>query len=410
MLLGDEKPPQVFVSHASEDKERFVLPFSRKLRANGVDAWLDRWEIRAGDSLVERIFEEGIGKSDFVIAVLSEHSAGSKWMRAELNAAKVREINGLTRLIPVRLDRVDSPPALVDNAWIDIDLDLDQDLGMAVRRVLLEIFNVYDRPPIGPRPDFVRLSAQLKDLLSTRGTTATVDRLVRTAADRAVGGFDDLGPLADLPDDAIPAVVLAWLMKCEETFSELLEMVAAGVNQGDPALDGVWVTTLDHILGAVPHPYPALLVSYAIGVAATARGRDELVHTVLNGGEPHALNALRLYRVLDLQRLQAKLSFRLRQVLRPRFDNLISQRQYESAFEDYEYLRTLLELHDSPSSSSLGAFAINLIHGKSNVDKRMSRRLAARSPLLRAGAFGGDPANVATARQRLDVAIRMRYS
>src|SRR4051794_20083808 len=50
-------PPKVFVSHASEDKQRFVERFAARLRENGVDAWLDEWEMKPGDSLVDRIFE-----------------------------------------------------------------------------------------------------------------------------------------------------------------------------------------------------------------------------------------------------------------------------------------------------------------------------------------------------------------
>lgn len=50
---------KVFVSHASEDKERFVNEFATKLRVNGIDAWLDKWEMLPGDSLVDKIFEEG---------------------------------------------------------------------------------------------------------------------------------------------------------------------------------------------------------------------------------------------------------------------------------------------------------------------------------------------------------------
>ncbi|MCQ9427586.1 toll/interleukin-1 receptor domain-containing protein, partial [Pseudomonas sp. LJDD11] len=52
--------PKVFVSHASEDKDRFVLDFAKQLRANGIDAWLDKWEMLPGDSLVTKIFDEGI--------------------------------------------------------------------------------------------------------------------------------------------------------------------------------------------------------------------------------------------------------------------------------------------------------------------------------------------------------------
>jgi len=59
--------PKVFISHASEDKDRFVIPFATRLRENGVDAWVDRWEMNPGDSLVDRIFEEGLKNAAAVI-------------------------------------------------------------------------------------------------------------------------------------------------------------------------------------------------------------------------------------------------------------------------------------------------------------------------------------------------------
>jgi hypothetical protein len=37
--------PKVFLSHASEDKARFVLSFAEKLHNNGIDVWLDKWEM-----------------------------------------------------------------------------------------------------------------------------------------------------------------------------------------------------------------------------------------------------------------------------------------------------------------------------------------------------------------------------
>lgn len=51
---------KVFISHASEDKERFVIDFTQKLFESGIDAWLDIWEMLPGDSLVGKIFDEGI--------------------------------------------------------------------------------------------------------------------------------------------------------------------------------------------------------------------------------------------------------------------------------------------------------------------------------------------------------------
>lgn len=65
--------PKVFVSHASEDKNRFVLSFAKRLREKGIDAWLDRWEMAPGDSLVRKIFEEGLKEANAVIVVVSQY-------------------------------------------------------------------------------------------------------------------------------------------------------------------------------------------------------------------------------------------------------------------------------------------------------------------------------------------------
>lgn len=42
--------PRCFFSSASDDKDRFALKFAERLRTNGVDVWLDTWEINAGDN------------------------------------------------------------------------------------------------------------------------------------------------------------------------------------------------------------------------------------------------------------------------------------------------------------------------------------------------------------------------
>ena len=51
-------PPKAFISHAHEDKERFVDNFASLLRQHGIDAWYDNWEIGPGDSLVKKIFDD----------------------------------------------------------------------------------------------------------------------------------------------------------------------------------------------------------------------------------------------------------------------------------------------------------------------------------------------------------------
>jgi len=43
--MPDASQPRAFVSHATEDKARFVTQFATALRAGGIDAWVDEWEI-----------------------------------------------------------------------------------------------------------------------------------------------------------------------------------------------------------------------------------------------------------------------------------------------------------------------------------------------------------------------------
>ncbi|MCH8873553.1 toll/interleukin-1 receptor domain-containing protein [candidate division KSB1 bacterium] len=71
---------RVFISHSSMDKNRFVIPFAEKLRASGIHAWVDLWEIKPGDSLVRKIFDDGLSQSDAIIVVVSEHIDISIWL------------------------------------------------------------------------------------------------------------------------------------------------------------------------------------------------------------------------------------------------------------------------------------------------------------------------------------------
>jgi hypothetical protein len=107
--------PKVFLSHASEDKDRFVVGFARLLRESGVDVWLDQWEMKPGDSLVDKIFEEGLKEARAVIIVLSTTSVQKPWVREELNASVVNRISRGTRLIPVVIDECDVPESLRSN-------------------------------------------------------------------------------------------------------------------------------------------------------------------------------------------------------------------------------------------------------------------------------------------------------
>jgi len=141
--------PKVFLSHASEDKDRFVLDFARQLRENGVDVWLDQWEMKPGDSLVKKIFE-GLKEARAVIIVLSKDSVVKPWVREELNTAVVNKISRGIQLIPVVIDDCEVPESLLSTYWQRVD-DL-ADYSKSFQSILSAIFGWDDKPTIGQPP------------------------------------------------------------------------------------------------------------------------------------------------------------------------------------------------------------------------------------------------------------------
>lgn len=144
--------PKVFVSHASEDKDRFVIPFATALRAKGVDAWLDRWEMRLGDSLVDKIFEEGLKDASAVIIVISDASIAKPWVREELNVAFVKRMEKGTRIIPIVLDNCEVPEALKHLLWETVRDP--NNFETTLQRVVNEIFEQSDKPALGEAPTY----------------------------------------------------------------------------------------------------------------------------------------------------------------------------------------------------------------------------------------------------------------
>ncbi|NLT17886.1 MAG: toll/interleukin-1 receptor domain-containing protein [Clostridiales bacterium] len=90
----------VFISHASEDKDEFVRPFVAKLQENGVKVWFDEFSLRIGDSL-RRSIDNGLKNSRYGIVVLSEAFFNKEWPQRELDGLFAREVNGEKVILPI---------------------------------------------------------------------------------------------------------------------------------------------------------------------------------------------------------------------------------------------------------------------------------------------------------------------
>lgn len=157
-MIIEPTHPKVFVSHASEDKDRFVIPFAEQLRARGIDVWVDRWEMLVGDSLVAKIFREGLENASAVIVVLSRHSIGKAWVTEELDAAVVKRINEGSKLIPVVLDGLDPKtevPPSIRHLLLEI-VPNTAEREQVVESVERAIHGDVRRPPLGDLPAYTR--------------------------------------------------------------------------------------------------------------------------------------------------------------------------------------------------------------------------------------------------------------
>jgi hypothetical protein len=99
-LLAAERDFDVFVSHASEDKNEVVRPLAEALRRHGLDVWFDEFELRIGDSLRRKI-DAGIARSRFGIVVLSPSFFAKGWPQYELDGLVTMSVSGAQVLLPL---------------------------------------------------------------------------------------------------------------------------------------------------------------------------------------------------------------------------------------------------------------------------------------------------------------------
>lgn len=115
--------PKVFISysHDSEEHREAVLALAQRLRADGIDAWIDRFESAPAQGWA-RWMRERIQASDFVVLICTEtyrerfygqtpaepgEGLGASWEGLILTAALYQAYGGTTRFVPVVMKPAD---------------------------------------------------------------------------------------------------------------------------------------------------------------------------------------------------------------------------------------------------------------------------------------------------------------
>lgn len=97
---SDGQTYDVFVSHASEDKDEFVRPLANALIAAGLKVWFDEMTLRIGDSLRQKI-DKGLANSRVGLVVLSPAFIKKGWTNYELDGIVTRSVSGEQVLLPI---------------------------------------------------------------------------------------------------------------------------------------------------------------------------------------------------------------------------------------------------------------------------------------------------------------------
>ena len=114
----DEREFDVFISHATEDKDEVVRPLATALQSGGLKVWYDEFELKIGDSLRRKI-DTGLAKSKFGIVVFSKVFLTKGWTNYELDGLVTRTVNGEQEILPIwhnvtKKEIIEYSPSLAD--------------------------------------------------------------------------------------------------------------------------------------------------------------------------------------------------------------------------------------------------------------------------------------------------------
>lgn len=129
----------VFISHASEDKQEVARPLADILTRAGLHVWLDENELNVGDSLRERV-DHGLANSRYGIVILSPAFFAKDWPTRELDGLAARESRNSRVILPV-WHRINQPavaeysPILADKIAVSTDRGIEQ-VALAILKVV----------------------------------------------------------------------------------------------------------------------------------------------------------------------------------------------------------------------------------------------------------------------------------
>lgn len=131
----------LFISHASEDKEELVRPLAIALEGLGVKVWYDEFTLKVGDSL-RRSIDGGLSNSRFGTVVLSSSFFSKNWTQYELDGMTAKEMDGRKMILPIwhkvtKSEVIKFSPTLADKVALNSSVHSTEEIAQLIADVVL---------------------------------------------------------------------------------------------------------------------------------------------------------------------------------------------------------------------------------------------------------------------------------
>lgn len=139
--IDSNKEYDVFISHASEDKDDVVRPLANALKEKDIRVWYDEFELKIGDSLRRKI-DQGLSKSRFGIVVISRSFINKGWTNYELDGLMTKTISGQQTLLPIwhnitKQEVIDYSPSLADKVARNTSQETVEEIAEEIAEMIL---------------------------------------------------------------------------------------------------------------------------------------------------------------------------------------------------------------------------------------------------------------------------------
>lgn len=136
----NEKEYDVFISHASEDKEEVVRPLANALKDRKLNVWYDEFELKIGDSLRQKI-DKGVANSKFGIVILSKNFIKKGWTNYELDGLITRSISNQQILLPIwhnitKQEVIDYSPSIADKVARSTSVNTIEEIADEIAEII----------------------------------------------------------------------------------------------------------------------------------------------------------------------------------------------------------------------------------------------------------------------------------